>query len=93
MAGLVGKWANFTDEELLLLHLGMINLPKETQMQCLTSDGPFYELRRRHDKGVAWPDWFFELLEQYPVLHDYLNEWHRKNLERRGYKPRETGGR
>jgi len=69
------KWQGFSDEELLALHIGLIQLSADAQL-VLWDMGPGYELCRRH--GIS----LIGLLAQYPVLEQELNNWLRRRIRR-----------
>jgi len=76
------RWERFSDEELIFLHLGIICLPKEVQMSCMSYQQPFRELQRRHERGIDHPFWFSELLAKYPQLEKQMNNWFKDRVYR-----------
>jgi len=75
------KWQGFSDEELLALHIGLIQLSADAQL-VLWDMGPGYELCRRHDISLEKPLDPIGLLAQYPVLEQELNNWLRRRVRR-----------
>lgn len=63
------KWKHFTDEELLAIHLGLLQLSRNAQL-TLWDMTPWHELRRRHDPLDP-----ISLLSKYPILEKEMNDW------------------
>jgi len=68
-------YPNFSEEELLWLHLAIICLPKEVQLSCLPYEQPYKELERRHGNHPANPFCIFDALAKYPILKEQMDKW------------------